>query len=1068
MGSPQREATELSAEGEASVEAIQDDDTLRSTLVDGPLAEAPSSAISMNLQGLTDRALDFLSGASNETLGACLAGLGATTYLILGRVGLLIIGVAGGVILHATWEGVRHNDRGENGSRAEDKRRKEIGLDVVKRVLDFRDGARSGEESEASEIFAGAGLNYADFEPQTEKALNIFTDAVIKDYVYYWYGPTVPGEEAFPSACRRTFVSFMLSLSNHLQRKRPADAFLDFVTNASSILIVFLNELAAATNASPYSTPSDAVASYLTMKPESSLAYMLNQHAQNAKLEAASEDILKAYLDPKAYNCSPVHVFLNQILSQLVLGSTVTLCSRPEWLNEWIVYGLEESETTKEVMDMVDAGVEGRTNNKPDVAWETSARSDEVMRSDEKLMAEEHEPIEQVDVIDEAMEEAKRLTQLMIAEDERRTREHSSKQDLMSSSGTVSETTTQGAATPTSSQSDRDLHEDELALSSGQAGSTENDNVAVHNRREPVRTIESSQFTSFDQLVSTATPTALSDNASQSQLRPMTQPPAPTLTLHNAKISIFDDSNANERTSLKAKPSMDYLIQIEPSSAAFTGWMIVRKYVDFETLHEVLRRISVITGVSGFAEAHQSLPQWKVHTKTTLRVELERYLTDAVRFQPLAESEGLKRFLEKEKGMQKSPGKSTPAIGWPTPDAFGKLGGDMMNVLTKAPKQGGKAFVGGGKAVFGGVAGLVGGVGNAVSSAGGSKRPVQTEAARSSMDLSSQGRASSSLHKSTASLAASDGYASPSRGRQSQESLRISARPGMERHVITGSVANSVDPKSQETNLGSARLDSEVTGIEPPVRGPPSASHSSPAASIATDSDVKLPPPPSEMPEDYILPAQHTLDTRATTPSGRSSLDQPRWQSTEPIPPPPPSRTSTTKQWKPKIPLSETETSVAIELMFAVITELYTLSSAWNIRRTLLAAAKTYLLRPGNPQLLSIRGLLQSSLLDANLSDEGLASLVYRLRENGLPTEEELRIWKRDYPEKNEQEKEELRVKARKLLVTKGMPAALQSVMGAAASAEALGKVFDCLQVEEVARALVFGIMVQALKVITH
>src|SRR6266480_6019842 len=51
------------------------------------------------LQRFADRAIDFLSSASNETLGACLVGLGATTYFILGRVGLVVIGVAGGIVL---------------------------------------------------------------------------------------------------------------------------------------------------------------------------------------------------------------------------------------------------------------------------------------------------------------------------------------------------------------------------------------------------------------------------------------------------------------------------------------------------------------------------------------------------------------------------------------------------------------------------------------------------------------------------------------------------------------------------------------------------------------------------------------------------------------------------------------------------------------------------------------------------------------------------------------------------------------------------------------------------------
>lgn len=158
-------------------------------------------------------------------------------------------------------------------------------------------------------------------------------------------------------SCRRTFTAFILSLSGHLQRKRAADAFLDFVTNASSIIIVLLNELATALNASPTSTPEEAISTYLQMKPDSSLAYMIDQGSQKIKLAEAAEDILQAYLDPKSYNCPPVHSFLKEVLAQLILGYTITKCSEPAWINDWIVYGLEESETAKEVMDIVDAGV---------------------------------------------------------------------------------------------------------------------------------------------------------------------------------------------------------------------------------------------------------------------------------------------------------------------------------------------------------------------------------------------------------------------------------------------------------------------------------------------------------------------------------------------------------------------------------------------------------------------------------------------------------------------------------------------------------------------------------------
>jgi len=156
---------------------------------------------------------------------------------------------------------------------------------------------------------------------------------------------------------------------------------------------------------------------------------------------------------------------------------------------------------------------------------------------------------------------------------------------------------------------------------------------------------------------------------------------------------------------------------------------------------------------------------------------------------------------------------------------------------------------------------------------------------------------------------------------------------------------------------------------------------------------------------------------------------------------------------------------MVVELMFATITELYQLSSAWALRKTLLTAAKTFLLRPGNPQLESIRQLLQTTVLDANTSDEGIAAHLRKMRENALPTEDELKAWP---PELSDDEKEKLRRKARKLLVERGMPQALTSVMGQAASGEALGKVFDCLQMNAVARGLVFGLLLQGMRAITQ
>jgi hypothetical protein len=66
------------------------------------------------------------------------------------------------------------------------------------------------------------------------------------------------------------------------------------------------------------------------------------------------------------------------------------------------------------------------------------------------------------------------------------------------------------------------------------------------------------------------------------------------------------------------------------------------------------------------------------------------------------------------------------------------------------------------------------------------------------------------------------------------------------------------------------------------------------------------------------------------------------------------------------------------------------------------------------------------------------------------------------------EEKERLRVKAKKLLIERGVPAALTGVMGQAATSEAMQRIFDALQVEEVTRGLVFGLLLQAVRAVTQ
>lgn len=157
----------------------------------GKDATTSSNTSVIDVKALTDCTLHFLATASNETLGACLVGLSAGTYLVLGRVGLMLIGVMGGVVLHASWEGLARGD-GEDKALAQGDRRRERGVDVVQRVLDWRDTRAHGKEKSEDndhdlhlKLYSGKELDYSEFRPKTAAALTELTDAVIRDYVRY-------------------------------------------------------------------------------------------------------------------------------------------------------------------------------------------------------------------------------------------------------------------------------------------------------------------------------------------------------------------------------------------------------------------------------------------------------------------------------------------------------------------------------------------------------------------------------------------------------------------------------------------------------------------------------------------------------------------------------------------------------------------------------------------------------------------------------------------------------------------------------------------------------------------
>lgn len=838
----------------------------------------------------------------------------------------------------------------------------------------------------------------------------------------------LPLDNSFPSSCRRIFTRFLLAISSHLARKRPADVFLDFLTNSSSIIIVFLNELSTAALTIPGSFNNDfsnAVYKYLEASPESNLANVLDVEQQTKKLHAISEEILQKFLEPKAYACDPVKIFLREVLACLILEATVKRCSDAAWINGWIIDLLEDGEP--EILSAIDVGVSDARSNASKGVSSTSPngliyyneRSEPT--SDQTSKLEHRRTFSRAEsAMEEAMQEAKRLSELIAAE------EAMKKQNPDGSMS--SENTTVGQMTPTSSQSELDRFSDDSPQKPTDG------NVVTMQSSEP-----ESSFTSFDQIISRGRSSTLQSDSSGLRSSPV----AP-MTLHNANVSIFDDG---EKASARAKPTAEYLLQIEPVSSHYPGWMIARRYTDFETLHEVLRRISVVSGVPKFAQKHGTLPSWKSLTKSSLRSDLEGYLQDALSYDRLAESEGMKRFLEKDQGNARmSPSAQKGGFSFPSPAAFETMGKGMLDVLASAPK----GAAGGGKAILGGVSGVLGGVGSL-----------------------GQRRQSQAPSPHTPKSDDANSIPPASMARKSQDSVRSSfSLPGEARRPPPLPPRSSVHIQTREESITPLKQILPEVALDITLQNGSPIKPSIYHPTREEELQFHLPPPPSEIPDDYNTIEASTAANELPIAYGSVAdtspiADQfPTRQSTSSTRPPEFSRASSTlpKREKP-LPLDQKETRVAVELFFAVINELYTLSSAWNIRRTLLNAAKGFLLRPGNPKLEDIRFLLQNTMIEANTSDANLAAHVYKLRANTLPTEEELKTWP---PPPTEEEREKLRVKARKLLVERGMPQALTAVMGAAASGEALGRVFDALQIQEVARGFMFALLQQGIRAITQ
>ncbi|PYI17765.1 hypothetical protein BO99DRAFT_404068 [Aspergillus violaceofuscus CBS 115571] len=940
-----------------------------------------------------DVALNFLASASNEVLLGVIACLSITAAFILGKLGFLLIGALAGFTLHASWENTAHEITG--GILRKNRSKKIELLEAFSsRLLDWKDGKPHSNDQEAdererqTESMHTIDPDFSLFGPKTAASLRSITDEIMNKYVNQWSKLILPPESTFTSSCRHVLVGFVTRLGLHISRKRPADTFLELLINSSSVMIVFLNELSAAFDAAEFAEPPEQfILRYLDLHPASNLANILQKEQQRKKMNMVAEDILSGYLDPNVHDCALIRHFLRDVLSSMLSDSVVSALSKPETINAWIVQLLGEGES--QIMHAINVGVDKARNQDLTVLDDagrmtmsdcnfTSCKDNASPRRDFDFSTCQMTTTENID--------AASFEQHGSAESPWRGGFPNLAQNR-GRAGAPSVTSNEGTSCPLPGV---DFHS-QLSLIHAKKHMTL-EVVEGGNCEKSARALPQLSASPAGDIV-------LDEEASSLHM-----------TFHHASLSIDIDMDSEGGEHFRNKPTCDFLLQIEPQFTRSTGWMVFRKYADFESLHNTLDTISRLNKIYDFMNLFPALPSWKGQTRLGLAKRLEQYLRCALEIGPLAESEKMKCFLNRDGSMGPGSIAASRKVGLPLPvqNTLEAMGKGVLAVFANAPK-------GVSGRVFEGMTGVFG-------SGGGKELAPDAECSSSDPDSSVVGQqfvygcGSSAQHPIVT---------------QSNEISCDSAHPMLpDNRNYSMPSQPSADAKPSD-NLRSL-------GVKPPGV----------SQAAAVDSNN------SKHPASNILGSEVDSSSFGECSSTSKMLGA----SCDKVD----RRTERERRIQGNC-ITREEARTALELIFAVINELYTLSSVWDIRRRLLNAAKSYVLRPGNPNLETIREVFQESVINSHVSDEAIGSYLIKLRENALPTEAEITNW---HGPMSGPEKERLKETARRLFVEKGLPQALTGVMGTAASKEALGKLFDCLQVRVIAHGFMFSLILQVLRAI--
>ncbi|KAF3936944.1 hypothetical protein ABW19_dt0207726 [Dactylella cylindrospora] len=977
---------------------------------------------------LLDKVLSAVSTASETTLIAGFSGVALLLSLVLGRIGLLLVGIALGATLHAAIQT-------KNGlPEAVHARRK--------------DGESNDEEVRGKVNQDDQDVDFSALPPRVANAMAEFTNSIAKDYINYWYMPLVPDDSSFPATCHQHLSQTFMRFSKHISSKRPADVFLMTVFTMSNTMIVFMRELSQAMSGAKDLQP--AIRAYLSANPNSALALMLHRGQQNRKLSVLSHEIIEHYAPKDLRSCEPVALFLRHILRSVILSTTVEKFSDPEFLNEWVVYLLEEKEDTgpsKEgvgaVLQAFDRSVAGAAAQTSLPRVDTSTSTPPLPRSTNQSPTTRKEnmrpPSRHANGNGQALDGAPNMHAANM------------RSNGFHRNGSMDVPTSQ--------------HQSPV-------DSPPHSPVSDQLKRTPSN---ASSRASVSDLAMTPHKTSSESSHSTGCPPPIVeQPKRNPVALLNARVTVLDGGpTTNPPKMLRSKPNYAFIIQLEPLNSA--GWIVMRKYQDFEVLHDTLRRIAAVSGAEKYLMAYSDgLPTWRERFGDELVALLELYLRIVLSEERLVETEALHRFFEKDEGKRERDRQpqSDFSSPWRSSTSLENVGKNVLGALTKAPQSASE----GSKALFGGIKKALTSQsplekeGDTFRSPFGFMNPSSTSrnASRTRRSVTEdaympleKASAVPNLHQETGlSMSPVDPAPSENRGRFSVQ-YPTQSQPDEAKPPLPPRRASSLAPSLSRTGTpfqghhGNDPMAQSLSAL--PERGAiPSAADETvylePAGGPDLDS-LSLPPPPSEI--DGMSEVEISGKDRTYINAMPLRLASDLFVEYKPH----------AHFSKVHEGISEQETQYVLEVMFSVINELYNLSSAWMLRRSFLNIAKSMMLRPGNATLLSMQDMIQSDVLDANTSQEAIADYVRQLRKNALPTAAELEEWEKTRKIRTPKEKDELRHKARELL-SESLPQGLTALLGVSQTKEAIYQLFDALQERDIARGFWTAILAETMQVV--